>query len=214
MIIRQRVGRRGTGNRHHSFGKPEADIGRVGADGQRVVVIHRRDLAVGIDTHFRRVEVITRLAVGDEGIHAVGGIFHRPAHHFRDRHHRDLFAMHVDLQAETAADIWRNNLHFVFRDTEMAGIDILHLVGRLVRLVNRQPFLYRVPVGQDRPAFQRDRRMATEFEFMFNRERRRRERRVDVTGPRRMLETEIIAQLRMDRRRTRLKRLHHIHDGG
>ena len=214
MVVGQRIGRRRAGDRHHAFGEAETDIGRVGADRQRVVEIHRRDFAVPIDTHFRRAQMIAGLAVGDEGFETVGGVLHRLAEHLGDRGHRDFFAMDVDLEAEPAADIGRDHPHLVFRNAEMPGIDILHLIRRLVRLVHGQPFFHGAPFGEDRTPFEGRRRVAAEFEFMFDRERCRRQPRCRIAGNGRMLETQIVAELGMDRHRRRVERFHHIHDDG
>ena len=194
VIVGQRIGRRGAGDRHQAFSEAETDIGGVGTHRQRIVEIHRRDFAVGIDTHFRGAEMIARLTVDQEGFQPVGGVFHRFAEHFRNRGNRHFLAVDVDLEAETAADIRRNHPHLVFRNIEMTGVDVLHLIRRLVRLMDGQAFLDRIPFRQDRPSFEGHRRMAAEFEFMLHRERRRRQGRRGIAGIGRMLETQIVAQ--------------------
>ena len=56
--------------------------------------------------------------------------------------------------------------------------------------------------------------MAAEFEFVFHRERRSGKGGACIAGLGGVLETEIVAELRMDRGSTRLQRRHHVHDGG
>ncbi len=213
MIIRQCVGRGGAGDRHHAFGKAEADIGGVGPDRQRVLEIHRGDAAVPVHAHLRRGDVIAGLTVGGERFQPVRGELHRFAQHFGDSGDGQFLAMDVDLQAEPAADIGRDDAHPVFGNAEMTRKHILHLVRRLVGMVYGQSFFDRIPMGQDRATFERHRRVTPEFEILFDRERRIRQRHRCVTGDGGVFETPVVAEIWMNRRRRRIQRLQDIHHG-
>ena len=56
--------------------------------------------------------------------------------------------------------------------------------------------------------------MATELKFMLDDEIRRRQRSRGIAGIDRVLKTQIVAELRVDRRAVGGQRFHHIHHGG
>jgi hypothetical protein len=57
--------------------------------------------------------VVARVDVRQERFVAVGGELHRPPEHERERAGGDLVAVGVDLDAEGAADVARDDSHAV-----------------------------------------------------------------------------------------------------
>ena len=164
--------------------------------------------------HPRVDDMIAGLAVGGEGFEAVGRELDRARQQLRDRGHRQLLAVNVDLQSESAADVRRDHAHPVFGNPEMAAIDVLHLEGRLMGLVNGQPFLHRIPLRDDGPPLERDGGMAAELEPVFDDMGHIVKRGSGIAVFDFVLKTQIVAEVGMNDRACGRKRSLHVGDDG
>jgi hypothetical protein len=88
--------------------------------------------------------------------------------------------------------------------------DILHHVRRLGTLVDRQPRLGGVPVGDDRARLQRHTGVPSEDEISFHHGIGAGERGIDLTGVEVALESQVIAERGMNHRGCRIKRGAHV----
>ena len=189
-----------------------AGIDRIGTDAGQVVDLERGDLAIGGERDPPRDPVIAGVDVGDEGFQAVGDELDRAPQQHAQRHGRYLVRVDVDLDAERAADVPADHPDVGRGDVEMARDDVLHHVRRLERVVDREPLLGRVVVGEDRARLQRDAGVAAEVEGVLDHRRGVRERAIDVADVELALEGEVVAELGVDHRRGRVERALHVGD--
>ena len=77
----------------------------------------------------------------------------------------DLIAIDMKLDTESTADIGADYPDLVLIDPQVAGNHILLLPGCLMRCIDGQAFITRVPVGHSRPGFQRNPCMPAERKF-------------------------------------------------
>ena len=75
--------------------------------------------------------VLARVDVGDERLQPVGDELDGPAELDRGRHGRHLVAVGVDLEAERAADVGRDDLHVVVGHAQRAREHVLDHVRAL-----------------------------------------------------------------------------------
>ena len=87
-----------------------ADVGR--AHGEEFSVLAQRELHLG--------DEVAALVVGEEGLRARGGVFHRPADLLRRPQHQPEFHEHAVAGAEIAADV-------IGEDTYLVRLDAEHL---------------------------------------------------------------------------------------
>ena len=132
-----------------------ARIHRIGTDAGEIVDLERRDGAVALDADPALAAMIAGVNIGVEAFDPVGDEFDRPAQQFRQRIGRHLVGVDVDLDAERAADILADHANLRLLKAEMQRRDVLHHVRRLGALVDRQPRLGGVPVGDHRARLQR-----------------------------------------------------------
>src|SRR5216684_2603397 len=126
--------------------------------------------------------VIARVDVGEEGLEAIRGELHRAPEHQRERASRDLVAVGVDLDAEGAADIARDDPHPVLVQRQSARDNPLHHVRRLAAVVHGHAFLGAVVVGEDGARLHGDAGMAAEPEGIFDHEVRGFYRCIEASG--------------------------------
>ncbi len=142
--------------------------------------------------------VLARVDVGEEGLEPVGDELDRPAQHHGNGGGGHFVRVHVHLDAEGAADVLADHAHVGLGNVEVAREDVLHHVRRLGRLVDRQRVLRGVVVGEDGAALQRDAGVAAEGIGFLGHEVGFGEGRVDGIGAEFALETDVVAELRMD----------------
>ena len=183
-----------------------ARIDRVGADAGQVVDLEGGDGAVVLDADFRLHAVIAGVDVGDEALDAVGDEFHRPLEQLGQRHRRHLVGIGVHLDAERAADVFRQHAHLLVRQAEVLGEQVLHHVRRLRALVHRHALLARIPVGHDRARLVGDAGVAAEQEGGLDHRVRAGEGLVDFADIELALETEIVAERGVNYRRLGIER--------
>ena len=200
------VGRGGHRDDHHPFRDRRAPPRGIGADRNGGVHAHPDDPPGGVDADLGLHRLVAGLDVGEEGLHPVGGVFDRLAEQDRQRRHRDLVAIDVQLDAEPAADVRRDHPHRALGQAEQAGQRVLLLPGRLMGAVDRQPPLAGVEIGDDDARLQRNPGLAREGEAAGNDVRGPGEDGVDVAGAALGRETEIAAEPGMDERRAVLER--------
>ena len=87
--------------------------------------------------------------VGDEALDTVGDELDRALEQLDERHRGHLVGISVHLDAERAADVLGDDAHLVLLDAEMLGEQVLHHVRRLRAVVDGEPLLARIPVGED-----------------------------------------------------------------
>ena len=93
--------------------------------------------------------MVARVDVREEGLVAVGRELHRAPEHERERAGGDLVAVSVDLDAEGAADVARDDPHAVLVEREPARDDPLHHVRRLAAVIHGDALFRRIVVGED-----------------------------------------------------------------
>ena len=145
-----------------------ARIHRIGTDAGEIVDLERRDGAVALDADPALAAMVAGMDIGIETLDPVGDEFDRPAQQFRQRISRHLVGIDVNLDAEGAADILADHANLRFPQAQMQRGDVLHHVRRLGALVDRQPRLGGVPVGDHRARLQRHAGVAPEDEFRFH----------------------------------------------
>ena len=154
-VIRKVVRRAGVGDQHHAFGDVEPHRHAVGADRGNVVDAHRGDLAVGVNGHARRDLMVAHMDVGQKRLQAIRQELHRPADHLADGRDRHLLGIDVDLESEAAADVRRDDTDLVLGNSELAAEHALHLMGRLVRMIDRQSLAAGIVVGDQTARLER-----------------------------------------------------------
>ena len=130
----------------------------------------------------------------------------------RQRGRRHLVCIGVNLDAEGAADILGHHPHLVLLKTEVLGKQVLHHVRRLGALIDRETLVARVPIGDDRARLHGHAGVPAEAERGFNHRVGLRKRLIRRAGFKLALESEIVAQLRMDDWRRRIERSLRIRD--
>ena len=116
------------------------------------------------------------------------------------------------LDAERAADVFRDDAHLLLGQVEMLGEQVLHHVRRLRALVDREALLARVPVGDDGARFGGDAGVAAEQEGGFHHFVGRREGLVRLAHFQLSFKAEIVAELGLDHRGLRIERGFRIGD--
>ena len=129
-------------------------IDGVGADAGQVVHPHAEDGPVSLDGQLGLHAVLTRVNIAHEGLEPVGGELDRPAEHHAERARRHLVRVDVDLDPEAPAHVLADDADVLLGQPEVARQDVLHHVGRLERVIHRQPPLRRIEVGQDGARFE------------------------------------------------------------
>ncbi len=113
--------------------------GQVRAHVGRGVHAHGEELAVLVERQFRLGHVIAAVRVRKEGFRAVRRPFDRAIDLFARPHQRGLFAVQVNLGAESAAHVRRNHAHLVLRQAQHESghqqpLDMRVLVGDVQRI--------------------------------------------------------------------------------
>ena len=191
-----------------------ARINRIRPDAGEIVDLERRDAAVLVHADPRLHAVVARMDVGDEAFEAIGDEFHRPLEQFRQRHRRHLVGIDMNLDAERAADIFGDHAHLMQFEREMLGEDVLRHVRRLRAVIDGEPLVAGIPVGDDSARLVGHAGMAAEYEGRLRDGVRLGKGRVGIAGGERALEREIVAELGMDHRRRRIERGFGVGDGG
>ena len=190
-----------------------ARIDRIRADAGEIVDLERGDAAVVLDPDPRLDPVIARVNVGHEALDAVGHEFHRAFEQLRKRRGRHLIGIDVHLDAERAADVLAQHPHLVLVEPEMLGEDVLHHVRGLGALIDGEARFPGIPVGDDRARLERHSGVAAEHERRLDDGIRIAERLIDLAGVQPALEREVVAELGVDDRRSRIERGLRIGDG-
>ncbi len=175
-----------------------ARIHGVRADAGQVIEFHGRDLALGIEGHLAVHPVHSRMDVGQERFQPVGGVLHRAADHLRQGDRRHLVGIDMHLDAERTADITAHHPNLSFGYADMLGEDVLHHVWRLGRHVDRELVVGLVIIGENNARFERHAGVAVEVKGLLHDAGRLGECLVHVTGIDRVLEGDVVAELRVD----------------
>ena len=120
--------------------------------------------------------------------------------------------MHLD--AERAADVLGNDADLVLFECKMLGEQVLHHVRRLRALIDREPRLARIPIGDDGARLVGDAGMAAEHKCRLDHGVGLGKSLVWLTGIEHALEGEIVAKLAMDDRRLGVERRFRIGHAG
>ena len=104
-------------NRLVAFHRTCARIGGERADASDVIDNHAGDLTIGGDRHTGSHAVIARMDIGLKRLQTVGDELDRPAQHDAHRRSRHFVSIDMQLHAEGAADILRDNTHIGLRQT-------------------------------------------------------------------------------------------------
>ncbi len=98
----------------------------------------------------------------------VGYEFDRAAEKDAQADHGHVFVIDMQLHAEGAADIRRDDPNLGFGDAVMAGIEVLELIRRLGRVMDGETMLRRIVIGDDGARLQRHRRMPAKVELLLD----------------------------------------------
>ena len=91
---------------------------QIRAHVRRRVHAQREKLAIPVERQLRVRDVIAAVRVRQKRFAAFGGPFDRPSHTLRRPHHCGFFGIQIDLRAETAADVGRDDANLVFWKAE------------------------------------------------------------------------------------------------
>ena len=200
VVMRVGVGAGRHHDRHHAFADRRPPQRAVGAErGQRV---DRKppDAALPVHAQPGADRLVAGMDVADERLHPVDDVLDRPSEKLADRGDRDLVAVDVELDAEPAADVGRDDPDQMLRNAEMARQRVLLVPRRLVAAVHGERALARVVVGDDGAHFERDAAVAGEGEAALDDMRGPVERGFGIPRAERRRKAEIAAELRMDQR--------------
>ena len=141
------------------------EIGRdAGREGRQIGAhigdrrdLERQELGIGVERQLDMGDVVAAMRVRHEALRALGGPFDRAAHLAGGPGHDRLFGVMVDLRAEAAADIGRDDTQFRLRDVQHKGAhqeaDHMRVLarrvervfaGRAVELADRGARLHRI----------------------------------------------------------------------
>ena len=139
--------------------------------------------------------VLAGVDVGEEGLEPVGDELDRAAQHHRNRRGRHFVGVHVHLDAEGPADVLADHPHVCLGDAEVAREDVLHHVGCLGGMVDRQRVLRRVVIGEDRASLERHAGVAAELVGLLDDDVRFCERLVDAPRVEPAREADVVAEI-------------------
>ena len=183
-----------------------ARIDRVRTDAGEVVDLPGGDGAVVLDADLRFHAVVAGMDVGDEALDAIGDELDRTLEQFRERDRRHLVGIGMYLDAERAAHVLGHHADLMLLESEVLGEQVLHHVRRLRALVDGEPLLARVPIGDDGARLVGDAGVAAEDEGRLDHRIGILEALVGIAGDEHALEGEIVAELGVNHRRARIER--------
>jgi hypothetical protein len=111
------------------------------------------------------------------------------------------------------ADVFGHHAHLMQFKRQMPGENILRHVRRLGAVIDGEPLVARIPVGDDGARLVGDAGMAAEHEGCFGDGVRFGEGRVGIARHMRALECEVVAEIEMDHRRRRIECGFSVGDG-
>ena len=176
--------------------RSEAEHGPVGAHGR-----------LDVD------EVLAAMDVGRERLETIGDPLHRPSQPHGEQAGGDVVGVAVDLEAEAAADVRRDDTDLLFRQPQDAREDRLHHVRHLARDPHAQRSLTRLVGGHEAPGLERDARLAADDEAIAVDAMRAGEGLVDLALVEAAAVDHVVTQLLVDQRRPGTHRGFGIHDG-
>ena len=144
--------------------------------------------------------------VGDEALDAVGDELDRTLEQLRKRDRRHLVGIGMDLDAERAADVLGQDADLMLLESEVLGEQVLHHVRSLGALIDGEPLVARVPIGDDGARLVGDPGVTPEHERRLHHRIGVLEALVGVAGDEHALEGEIVAKFGMDDRRAGVER--------
>ena len=167
-VVSDRV--RPAGNVEHLVGFDRAGprVRGIGAAADQVLDLERREPAVLIHREPPPHNVVPRVNIGNEGFQAVGPVADRTGEQHRERRHGELVPVVMALDPVPATDVVSDHPDVAFLEPEMAREQDLGHVRRLSAVMERQPAVAGVVVGDDRAGFRRHAGMASEAEFAFD----------------------------------------------
>ena len=138
--------------------------------------------------------------------------FHRAAEDHARHHGRDLVAVDVELHAEAAADVRRDDANEMFGNAQMLAEDLLHLERRLVRMRDGERAVARIEIGDQSPRFKRHRHLPLEAQLLLDDEIGVGERLGRLALFDGEIEGDVVAERSMDDRRAGRDGLHLVAD--
>ncbi|WP_246668743.1 hypothetical protein [Bradyrhizobium sp. UNPF46] len=152
--------------------------------------------------------------VRDEGLHAVGNVFHGATEQDREADHRHVLVIDMQLHPEGAADIGRDDADTRFRDAVVPRIEILELIGRLRTVMHGEHSRRRIEVRDERAWLERHRGMAAEREFLLHHMGRMGEGVVNRAAVELAAKANVTGAARIDQRPAGLARAVDVDDDG
>nr|WP_245448120.1 hypothetical protein [Bradyrhizobium nitroreducens] len=211
-IVLEAIGRADQADHLVALDHAGARIGREGADRSQVLNIHRQNPALGVERHAGTDAVVAGVDVRDEGLHAVGNVFHGATEQDREADHRHVFVIDMQLHPEGAADIGGDDADTRFRDVVVPRIEILELIRRLRTMMHGKHAGRRIVIGDDRTRLQRHRGVAAEAKLLLHHMGRMRKGLVDGAAVKLAAEAGVIGAVGIDQRRAGLSRAIDIDD--
>jgi hypothetical protein len=116
------------------------NVDKVGAQVGRCRCPQGEEMTILVERQFGQRVVVAAMGVGQEGFAAVAGPLDRPADLLAGPDQRGLFAVEIDLGAETTAHVGRHHTQLVLGDAQHEGahqqaLDVRVLVGDVERVV-------------------------------------------------------------------------------
>nr|WP_246788795.1 hypothetical protein [Bradyrhizobium sp. CIR48] len=191
-----------------------ARIGRERPDRGQVQNIHRQDLALGIQRHPGADAMVAGVDVRDEGLHPVGDVFHGPAEQDRETDHRHVLVIDMQLHAEGAADVGRDDADAGFRNVVVARIEVLKLIRGLRAVMHGEHARGWIVVGDDGARLQRHRGVAAEGKLLLHHMGRMRKGVINDAAVELAAEAGVVGTARIDQRTVRLTCAVDVNDDG
>ena len=143
--------------------------------------------------------MVAHVDVGDEGFQPIGEEFHGSPEHLADGSDGHLLGIDVDLDPEAAADVGRNHPHRMLGNPELPAEHPLHLIGRLVRMVDRERLAAGIVIGDQSARLEREPGLAVETKRLLDDVPGRREGSVGLAGLDVMLVGDVVRELFVQR---------------
>ena len=186
---------------------------RIRADAGQVVDFKGQYLSFGAGGDACLDAVLAGVDVAHKRFETVGDEFHRALEHDAQGDGREIVRISMHLDTERAADILANDPDRAFRQIELARIQVLHHVRRLLRVIHRQARVAGMPVGDLAARFERHAGVSAKMKRGLGHHRRTGEGFIDAAGIQIAGEAQVVAQARMQHHGVGRQRGLHVGQG-
>ena len=187
---------------------------RIRTDAGQIVDLKRKNLAGFRRSNAPRHAVLPCVDVGCERFESIRDKFHGPLKHDGKRHRREVIRVRVHLDSERTANVFADDANMRFRQTELPRVQILHHVRSLLRVMHGQPLLAGVEITDLAAWLKRHAGVTTELKCHFGYSVGFCESIIHAARVQAARETQIVAKIRVNNRRRRIKRCFGLNDRG